>query len=166
MRYIILVPLLALLVQCSSSGSSMSASECMAERNRCMRNCSSLSGQGINSDLNRNQPFQEPSPQWNKQSCIEACQSRQCYWYERYLLAMAWLYMKWHAREDANRAFLVFIQKYSSLIYVPGTNLAYPVEFNLKNIITVFLTLIILGSISSLWSIQGVKKISNQAINS
>ena len=63
-------------------------------------------------------------------------------------------------------AFLVFIQKYSSLIYVPGTNLAYPVEFNLKNIITVFLTLIILGSISSLWSIQGVKKISNQAINS
>ena len=63
-------------------------------------------------------------------------------------------------------AFLVFIQKYSSLIYVPGTNLAYPVEFNLKNIITVFLTLIILGSISSLWSIRGVKKISNQAINS
>jgi len=63
-------------------------------------------------------------------------------------------------------AFLVFIQKYSSIIYVPGTNLAYPVEFNLKNIITVFLTLIILGSISSLWSIRGVKKISNQAINS
>ena len=63
-------------------------------------------------------------------------------------------------------AFLVFIQKYSSIVYVPGTNLAYPVEFNLKNIITVFLTLIILGSISSLWSIRGVKKISNQAINS
>ena len=63
-------------------------------------------------------------------------------------------------------AFLVFIQKYSSIISVPGTNLAYPIEFNLKNIIIVFLTLIILGSISSLWSIQGVKKISNQAINS
>ncbi len=63
-------------------------------------------------------------------------------------------------------AFLVFIQKYSSIISVPGTNLAYPVEFSLKNIITVFLTLIILGSISSLWSIRGVKKISNQAINS
>ena len=63
-------------------------------------------------------------------------------------------------------AFLVFIQKYSSIIYVPGTNLAYPVEFNLKNIITVFLTLIILGSIISFWSIRGVKKISNQAINS
>ena len=63
-------------------------------------------------------------------------------------------------------AFLVFIQKYSSVIYVPGTNLAYPVEFNLKNVITVFLTLIILGSISSLWSIRGVKKISRQAINS
>jgi len=62
--------------------------------------------------------------------------------------------------------FLVFIQKYSSVIYVPGTNLAYPVEFNLKNVIIVFLTLIILGSISSLWSIRGVKKISNQAINS
>lgn len=63
-------------------------------------------------------------------------------------------------------AFLVFIQKYSSIISVPGTNLAYPVEFNLKNIITVFLTLIILGSIISFWSIRGVKKISNQAINS
>ena len=63
-------------------------------------------------------------------------------------------------------AFLVFIQKYSSIIYVPGTNLAYPVEFSLKNIITVFLTLIILGSIFSFWSIRGVKKISNQAINS
>jgi len=63
-------------------------------------------------------------------------------------------------------AFLVFIQKYSSIISVPGTNLAYPVEFSLKNIITVFLTLIILGSIISFWSIRGVKKISNQAINS
>ena len=63
-------------------------------------------------------------------------------------------------------AFLVFIQKYSSIIYVPGTNLAYPVEFNLKNVIIVFLTLIILGSISSLWSIRGVKNLSNQAINS
>ncbi len=63
-------------------------------------------------------------------------------------------------------AFLVFIQKYSSIISVPGTNLAYPVEFSLKNIITVFLTLIILGSIFSFWSIRGVKKISNQAINS
>jgi len=61
---------------------------------------------------------------------------------------------------------LVFIQKYLSIIYVPGTNLSYPVEFNIKNIIIVFSTLIILGSISSLWSIRGIKKISNQAINS
>jgi len=60
---------------------------------------------------------------------------------------------------------LVFIQKYSSIINVPGTNLSYPVEFNIKNIIVVFLTLIILGSISSLWSIRGIKKISNQAMN-
>ena len=60
---------------------------------------------------------------------------------------------------------LVFIQKYSSIISVPGTNLSYPVEFNIKNIIVVFLTLIILGSISSLWSIRGIKKISNQAMN-
>lgn len=59
---------------------------------------------------------------------------------------------------------LVFIQKYSSIINVPGTNLSYPVEFNIKNIIVVFLTLIILGSISSLWSIRGIKKISNQAM--
>ena len=35
-----------------------------------------------------------------------------------------------------------------------------------KNILIVFLTLMILGSISSLWSIRGIKKISNQAINS
>ena len=61
---------------------------------------------------------------------------------------------------------LVFIQKYSSIINVPGTNLSYPVEFNFKNILIVFLTLMILGSISSLWSIRGIKKISNQAINS
>ena len=60
---------------------------------------------------------------------------------------------------------LVFIQKYSSIINVPGTNLSYPVEINIKNIIVVFLTLIILGSISSLWSIRGIKKISNQAMN-
>tara|TARA_B100001564_G_scaffold306970_1_gene276653 strand:- start:1235 stop:2443 length:1209 start_codon:yes stop_codon:yes gene_type:complete len=60
---------------------------------------------------------------------------------------------------------LVLIQKYSSIINVPGTNLSYPVEFNIKNIIVVFLTLIILGSISSLWSIRGIKKISNQAMN-
>ena len=60
---------------------------------------------------------------------------------------------------------LVFIQKYLSIINVPGTNLSYPVEFNIKNIIVVFLTLIILGSISSLWSIRGIKKISNQAMN-
>ena len=60
---------------------------------------------------------------------------------------------------------LVFIQKYSSIINVPGTNLSYPVEFNIRNIIVVFLTLIILGSISSLWSIRGIKKISNQAMN-
>ena len=58
-------------------------------------------------------------------------------------------------------SFLVLIQKYTSLISVPGTNLAYPVEFNLKNLIIVFLTLIILGSISSLWAIRGVKKLSN-----
>ena len=62
-------------------------------------------------------------------------------------------------------SFLVLIQKYSSIINVPGTNLSYPVEFNIKNIIVVFLTLIILGSISSLWSIRGIKKISNQAMN-
>ena len=60
---------------------------------------------------------------------------------------------------------LVLIQKYSSIINVPGTNLSYPVEFNIKNIIVVFLTLIILGSIRSLWSIRGIKKISNQAMN-
>jgi len=61
---------------------------------------------------------------------------------------------------------LVLIQKHLSIINVPGTSLSYPVEFNFKNIIIVFFTLIILGSISSLWSIRGIKKISNQAINS
>ena len=68
-------------------------------------------------------------------------------------------------RDSSLGSLLVFIQKYSSIINVPGTNLSYPVEFNIKNIIVVFLTLIILGSISSLWSIRGIKKISNQAMN-
>ena len=58
-------------------------------------------------------------------------------------------------------SFLVLIQKYTSFISVPGTNLAYPVDFNLKNLILVFLTLIVLGSITSLWAIRGVKKLSN-----
>jgi len=56
---------------------------------------------------------------------------------------------------------LVLIQNYNSLISVPGTSLAYPVAFNLKNLIIVFLTLIIIGSISSLWAIRGIKNLSN-----
>lgn len=53
---------------------------------------------------------------------------------------------------------LVLIQFYFPFIYVPGTSLAYPIIFDFKNIIIVFGTLMILGSISSAWATRGLSK--------
>ena len=53
---------------------------------------------------------------------------------------------------------LVLIQFYFPFIYVPGTSLAYPVIFDFNNIIIVFGTLMILGSISTAWATRGLSK--------
>ncbi len=53
---------------------------------------------------------------------------------------------------------LVLIQFYFPFIYVPGTSLAYPVLFELKNIIIVFGTLMILGTISTTWATRGLSE--------
>jgi len=49
---------------------------------------------------------------------------------------------------------------------VPGTSLAYPVLFELKNIAIVLGTLLILGTISTAWATRGlVKKVKAYAIS-
>ena len=53
---------------------------------------------------------------------------------------------------------LVLIQFYFPFIYVPGTSLAYPIIFDFKNILIVFGTLMILGSMSTAWATRGLSK--------
>ena len=57
---------------------------------------------------------------------------------------------------------LVLIQFYFPFVYVPGTSLAYPVLFELKNITIVLGTLMVLGTVSTAWATRGLsKKIQN-----
>ena len=61
---------------------------------------------------------------------------------------------------------IVVIQAQFPFIYVPGTSLAYPVLFDLKNIALVLGTLIILGTISTAWATRGlIKKVQAYAIS-
>lgn len=53
---------------------------------------------------------------------------------------------------------LVLIQFYFPFVYVPGTSLAYPVLFELKNITIVLGTLMILGTFSTAWATRGLSK--------
>jgi len=53
---------------------------------------------------------------------------------------------------------LVLIQAQFPFIYVPGTSLAYPVLFELKNIAIVLGTLFVLGTISTAWATRGLGK--------
>ncbi len=53
---------------------------------------------------------------------------------------------------------LVLLQSYYSLIYVPGTTLPYPVLFKYENILIVFSTLIILGTLSTAWATRGLSQ--------
>ena len=53
---------------------------------------------------------------------------------------------------------LVFLQSYYSFIYVPGTTLPYPVLFKYENILIVFSTLIILGTLSTAWATRGLSQ--------
>ncbi|MBT6954224.1 FtsX-like permease family protein [Flavobacteriaceae bacterium] len=61
---------------------------------------------------------------------------------------------------------IVILQDHFPFIYVPGTSLAYPVLFELKNIAIVLGTLLILGTISTAWATRGlVKKVKAYAIS-
>lgn len=61
---------------------------------------------------------------------------------------------------------LVLLQSVFPFIYVPGTYMAYPVIFEFKNILIVFLTLVVLGLISTAWATRGLtKKVRNYAIS-
>ena len=55
-------------------------------------------------------------------------------------------------------AFLVLLQSYYPFIFVPGTSIEYPVIFELKNLIIVIITLLILGTISSAWALKGLSR--------
>lgn len=53
---------------------------------------------------------------------------------------------------------VVLVQYYAPFIYVPGTSLPYPVLYNGQNLLIVFSTLFLLGSISAAWATRGVHK--------
>lgn len=53
---------------------------------------------------------------------------------------------------------VILIQQWIPLIYVPGTSLPYPVKWELKNLLLVTTTLLILGSVASAWASRGVKR--------
>lgn len=55
-------------------------------------------------------------------------------------------------------SFLILIQQWIPLIYVPGTRLPYPVKWELENLLLVMATLLILGSVASAWASRGVKR--------
>ena len=52
---------------------------------------------------------------------------------------------------------LIVIQQIRPLLFVPGTSLPYPVNFEFENFILVIMTLTILGVISSGWVSRGIK---------
>ena len=43
-------------------------------------------------------------------------------------------------------------------IFVPGTNIEYPVSFELKTVLIVTATLMFLGAISTAWALKGISK--------
>jgi lipoprotein-releasing system permease protein len=55
-------------------------------------------------------------------------------------------------------SFVILIQQWIPLIYVPGTSLPYPVKWELENLLLVMATLLILGSVASAWASRGVKR--------
>ncbi|MBN09458.1 MAG: ABC transporter permease [Flavobacteriaceae bacterium] len=53
---------------------------------------------------------------------------------------------------------LVLVQDYNPFIFVPGTDLAYPVSLLFKNICIVISTVLFLGAITSAWATRGIAK--------
>lgn len=61
---------------------------------------------------------------------------------------------------------LIGIQSATPFVYVPGTNLAYPVQFHFENIIIVLTTLMVLGALCTAWATRGVpKKVRNYTVS-
>lgn len=53
---------------------------------------------------------------------------------------------------------VIFIQQWSPFINVPGTSLAYPVKWQVENLLLVMGTLILLGGLASAWACRGAKR--------
>ena len=56
----------------------------------------------------------------------------------------------------ASAAILIALQSAAPFLYVPGTSLPYPVSLEFKNLVLVFFTLVLLGSIASSWASRSV----------
>ena len=53
---------------------------------------------------------------------------------------------------------IILFQSNYPFILVPGTNIEYPVTFELKNVLIVVATLMFLGAISTAWALKGLSK--------
>ena len=53
---------------------------------------------------------------------------------------------------------LILFQSYYPFISVPGTNIEYPVIFELENVLIVVSTLMFLGTISTIWALKVFQK--------
>ncbi|MGB2434559.1 MAG: ABC transporter permease [Flavobacteriaceae bacterium] len=53
---------------------------------------------------------------------------------------------------------VILIQQWIPFINVPGTSLAYPVKWELENLLLVMGTLLLLGSLASAWASRGVRQ--------
>jgi len=53
---------------------------------------------------------------------------------------------------------MVLVQYHFPFIYVPGTNLSYPVLYQVENLLIVMTTLMVLGLLSTAWAIRGLDK--------
>ena len=59
-------------------------------------------------------------------------------------------------------SFLLAIQFYNPFLYVPNTNIPYPISFELNNYIIVAFTIISLGAVTSAWVTSGFNKNINK----
>ena len=61
-------------------------------------------------------------------------------------------------------SFLLAIQFYNPFLYVPNTNIPYPISFELNNYIIVAFTIISLGAITSAWVTSSFNKNINKRL--
>ncbi|MGB0656348.1 MAG: hypothetical protein ACPGLR_00935, partial [Flavobacteriaceae bacterium] len=58
---------------------------------------------------------------------------------------------------------IVWLQYSHPFIYVPGTAIAYPVQWEFYNMVLVLTTVFVLGTIASFWATRKIRPISHQA---